>query len=202
MSKKKPVVVLYKFLSALGRVKTRFSRAWVSLSRRQRWALAVLGAANLVVLVGLVALLARGPSPDAGLPQTSPLSPQRLDACSQRVSRALLDAGQSGIVQIQDDTALLQLQRSTLTTSLRLDADAATWAALEAMGIAGGGDCLGLDVLEVVVELYIPDTEPLRATTRVGLADLWLWSLSEIDDAELARRLDYQPPLTSTLVLP
>lgn len=173
---------------------SRLGRGWVSLTRRQRRILTALGVANLLILVVLAALLVQTPSSGSGLPQTSPLSPQRLDACRQQVSRALLDAGQTGIVHIQDRVALLQLQRPTMTTSLRLDADAATWAALEAIGVAGRSDCLGLETLKVVIVLQMPDAEPLRATARVGLFDLWLWSLGEIDDAELSRRLDYEPP--------
>jgi hypothetical protein len=34
----------------------------------------------------------------------------------------------------------------------------------------------------------------LRAIASARMPDLWLWSLGQIDDAELARRLDYQPP--------
>jgi hypothetical protein len=37
---------------------------------------------------------------------------------------------------------------------------------------------------------------------RVDITDLMLWSLGDIDDAELARRLDYHLPTEPLLVLP
>jgi hypothetical protein len=149
--------------------------------------------ANGIVLLVLV-LLARAPSYEAGL-STSPLAPERLDACRQQISHALFDAGQTGAVQIRDASVLIQLQRpTTLTTNLRLEADAATWAALEAMAVAGRDDCLGLETLRVDVALQPPDAEPRHATAHVALPDVLLWAMGEIDDAELTRRLDYKPP--------
>jgi hypothetical protein len=182
-----------KLLAVPSRIRARFSRVWVSLARRQRRALVLLGVANGIVLLVLV-LLARAPSYEAG-PSTSPLAPARLDACRQQISRALFDAGQTGAVQIRDDGVLIQLQRpTTLTTSLRLEADAATWAALEAMAVAGRGDCLGLEAVRIDVTLQPPDAEPRHATAHVALPDVLLWALGEIDDAELTQRLDYEPP--------
>jgi hypothetical protein len=164
------------------------------LTRRQRRALALLALINLFVLGVLILYLAQTPSYEAS-PTTSPLAPARLDACRQLVSSALLEAGQTGAVQVQDHTVLIKLQLPlTATRNIRLAADAATWAALEVMAIAGRGDCLGLQNLQVDVALLAPGADPLHATSRVALADVLLWSLAEIDDAELARRLDYAPP--------
>jgi hypothetical protein len=199
---------------------------------------------NLLALSALVVLLLRPPSPLA--PRPSPLAPQHLEACRQQLSRALLDAGQAGLVQTQaDGTILLQLQRPqtalhdpSLTSpqnpkseiqnpksnSLRLDADGAIWAALEAVAAASRGDCLAFKVVNVTVLLPMPEppcrglpavaslpwppcrgptgpgdtSSSLRATARVALPDLLLWSLGEIDDAELALRINYQPPATPT----
>jgi hypothetical protein len=212
---------------------------WGRLTQRQRRVLAALGMVNLLALSALVVLLLRPPSPLA--PRPSPLAPQHLEACRQQLSRALLDAGQAGLVQTQaDGTILLQLQRPqtalhdpSLTSpqnpkseiqnpksnSLRLDADGAIWAALEAVAAASRGDCLAFKVVNVTVLLPMPEppsrgppavarqgqgagpgdtSSSLRATARVALPDLLLWSLGEIDDAELALRINYQPPATTT----
>jgi len=179
---------------ALAPTRAKIQQIWASLTRRQRQALTLLAVANLLVLGLLLLFLARTPSYEAG-PATSPLAPARLDACRQRVSRALLEAGQSGAVQVQDNSVLIQLQQPlVLTRDTRLAADATTWAALEAMAIAARSDCLGLENLQVDVALLAPGADPLHATSRVALTDVLLWSLAEIDDAELARRLDYEPP--------
>ncbi len=178
----------------LGPARAKFKHIRASLTRRQRQALTLLALVNLAVLVVLLLFLARTPSYNAG-PATSPLAPSRLDACRQRVSSALLEAGQTGAVQVQDNTVLIQLQRPLIETrNTRLAADATTWAALETMAVAGRSDCMGLESLQVDVALWLPDADPLYATSRVALADVLLWSLAEIDDAELARRLDYEPP--------
>jgi hypothetical protein len=164
---------------------------------------------NLTALSALVVLLLQalslGRTPaSVGTLRTSPLDPQRLEACRQEASHALFDAGLTGIVQTQaDGTILLQIQRRTTATSslasLRLDADAATWAALEAIAVASRGNCLDFDALQITVVLQPPDANgrtsaPTRATARVTLSNLLLWSLGEIDDAELTLRLYYQPP--------
>jgi hypothetical protein len=183
--------------STPGRVSANFVRPWARLTRRQRRALTALGMANLIALSVLVLLLLRVPPPSGDTLATSPLNPQHLEACRQQASRALLNAGQTGMVQTQEDgTILLQLQRSTTTSSLRLDADGAIWAALEAVAVVSQGDCMGFNTVQVTVLIQPPDHSPARATARVGLPDLLLWSLGEIDDAELALRLDYQPPTT------
>ncbi len=205
--------------------------------------------ANLLVLSALVVLLLRPLSPPGNTSTTSPLAPQHLEACRQELSRVLLAAGQAGLVQTQaDGTILLQLQRpqtalhgpsptspqnpepvvseANLSNSLRLDADGAIWAALEAVAAASRGDCLAFEALNVTVLLPMPEPPSrgppavpgpagprqgarqgqgagpgatngsLRATARVALPDLLLWSLGEIDDAELALRINYQPPAT------
>jgi hypothetical protein len=182
-----------------GRVRVSFNKMWIRLTRRQRQTLTALGMANLIALSALVVFLLRAPSPSPGAPGTSPLNPQRLEACRQEASHALFDAGQTGIVQTQaDGTILLQLQRPTTPASLRLDADAAIWAALETMAVASRGSCLGFDALQVTVVLQPPAAEPTRATARVALSNLLLWSWGEIDDAELTLRVHYQPPATHT----
>jgi hypothetical protein len=116
----------------------------------------------------------------------------------------------------EDGVILVQFQRWTVTESVRLDADAATWAALEA--VTRGGECLRFESVQVTVDYDSPysdavaacapaqgslldasdvenECQVLHAKAHVAMADLILWSLGEIDDAELALRLDYQPPV-------
>lgn len=202
--------------------KESFIHLMVRLTRRQRHALVVLAVVNLIVLGGLVGLLLRAPSLNNDNALTSPINPQRLQACRRAASRALLDAGQTGLVHTREDgTILVQLQRTMTTDALRLDADGAAWAAFEA--VADGGDCRGLRTVKVTVvftssaqsftssggqcqgfrggaEPNIGACERLHAMARVAVADLMMWALGEIDDAELARRVDYQPPATPSPV--
>jgi hypothetical protein len=183
-----------------------FNRVWAKLSRRQRQILIVLGIANSVALSALIVLLLRPTSPSDELLRTSPLSPQRLAACRQEVSRALFNGGQTGVVQTREDGVIvLQIQHTrkeppdtASTASPRLDADAATWTALEAVAVASRIACLGFHQVQVTIVLQSPQGSPLRATARASLTDLLSWSLGEIDDAELSLRVDYQPPTTPT----
>ncbi len=177
----------------LGPIRAKFKQVWASLTRRQRQTLTLLAIINLIVLGILFLFLARTPSYEVSL-ATSPLAPLRLDACRQQVSSALLKAGQTGAVQVQDSTVLIQLQSPVTIRNMRLAADAMIWAALEAMAVGARSDCIGLESLQVDVTLWPPKADPLHATSRVALTDVLLWSLAEIDDAELVRRLDYEPP--------
>ena len=196
----------------------------------QRRALAVLLLANLLALVALGLLLLRGSSSRSSLKASSPLDPRRLVACRDGVSSALLRAEQSALTQTRNDgTVIVQLYRPLKEGRLRLDADAAVWTAMEA--VAEAKDCLDLDALEVSVifesgyeqpsESALPaatasvevaektvngPTQPslrnTRATARVRVADLMVWSLGRIDDAELSLRVDYElhvPALPSIL---
>jgi len=196
----------------------RIKYLMVSLTRRQRQALVVLGLANLLALsvLGVVLLRARSP---AGASVSSPLTPQRLEVCRQTIGRALLEAGQSGMVQTRDDGVILvQLQRPITTTTLRLEADSAVWTALQA--VASQSSCLGHRTVQITVLFTSPvqnpacregsqvttrsanACQPLRATARVDMPDLLLWWLGGIDDAELTSRVDYQPPATPEPLLP
>jgi hypothetical protein len=89
----------------------------------------------------------------------------------------------------------------------RLDADAAIWAALEVAARASREGCLGFQVLQVTVSFPgtcatagpapsegTNDCQAQRATARVRLTDLLMWSMGELDDAELSLRVDYFPP--------
>jgi len=197
---------------------TRIDYLMVSLTRRQRQALMALGLANLIALsvLGVVLLRARS---SAGASVSPPLTPQRLEVCRQAVSRALLEAGQSGMVQTrQDGVILVQLQRPITTTALRLDADSAVWTALQA--VASQSSCLGHRTVQITVLFTSPtqdpacpegsqattrsadECQPLRATARVDMPDLLLWWLGGIDDAELTSRVNYQPPATPRPLLP
>jgi len=172
----------------------------VPLTRRQRLVLIVLGLANLIALSTVGLLLLRAPTASDVARLSSSPDPNQPQACRQAISRALFDAGQSGMVHTQDDgTILIQFDRAAISGDLRLEADAATWAALEA--VAGQADCLAFSTVQVTVVFSSPargadlaSSQGLRATARVGIADLMLWSLGGIDDAELTLRLDYQPP--------
>jgi hypothetical protein len=153
----------------------------IALTPRQRHTLMVLGLANLIALSTLGVLLLRAGS--TGGASSSPLSPQRREVCRQAVSQALLNAGQSGMVQtLQDGTILVQLQRPLVTappsrtqavpanqshqavdamqvgtqTVSRFDADAAIWTALQA--VASQSDCLDHSAVQVTV-LFAPSTE-------------------------------------------
>jgi hypothetical protein len=194
-----------------GQIRAKFnkiqSQFGKDLTRRQRQALVALGTANLLALGVLAAFLLRSPASSGNPIFMSPLSPQRVNACRQQISRALLDTGQTGyteplvaMVQAQEDgTILLQIQPPPITSSLRLTADAATWAALEAVAAASRSECLDFHTIQVTVILQSQSTlQELYATARVSLTDLLLWSLGEIDDAELTQRLDYNPPVTPT----
>jgi len=89
----------------------------------------------------------------------------------------------------------------------RLDADAAIWATLEIAARASREGCLGFQVLQVTVSFpgtcttadpapgkSTNDCQAQRATARVLLTDLLMWSMGELDDAELSLRVDYYPP--------
>ena len=45
------------------------------------------------------------------------------------------------------------------------------------------------------VNSAVGDNGKSAGPAQISMADLMLWALDEIDDAELAVRLDYQPPL-------
>jgi hypothetical protein len=170
------------------------------LSQRQRMALIALGAMNISLLAGLIFLLLRSGGPPGSSASPSPLGTPQRTACRQAVTQALLEARQPGLVQVlESNTVLIQIERQQRSGEPRRTADAAVWAALEAVGHHGA--CLNLSGVQVVVFLSPPDNEscptpcePLRAAAWARMPDLWLWSLGQIDDAELARRLDYQPP--------
>jgi hypothetical protein len=196
----------------------------VQLTRRQRQALAVLAAANLIALLAVGLFVLHGKSGSNHDMPTSPLNPQQMESCHQAVSRSLFDANHSALVHTQDDgTIRIELQRTTTTDTVRLDADAATWAVLEAVG--SRTDCRGLVAVQVNVVLKpalqnastsstlcrgqsinpglaLGTCREVRATSRVGMRDLLMWSFGAIDDAELAQRVDYRvmalpPPVTS-----
>jgi hypothetical protein len=188
--------------------------AMVRLTRRQHQVLLALAVANTIALGGLAALLLQAPSYPDEPSITSPISPVHLDACRRATSRALLAAGQIALVHTREDgTILIQLQRAASADDLRFAADAATWAAFEA--VAARADCQGLSTVQVTVVVasltqelplaHCPCQEPsdtvtagqggcggLRAIARIRVADLMMWSLGEIDDAELALRADYR----------
>jgi hypothetical protein len=152
-----------------------------ALSKRQRHILIVLGLANLIALSTLGVLFLRARSSDGA--SSSPLSPQRQEVCRQAISQALLDAGQSGMVQtLQDGTIVVRLQRPLITappsrmqavpanqlhqavdamqvgtqTVSRFDADAAIWTALQAVASQSG--CLDHSAVQVTV-LFTPSTQ-------------------------------------------
>jgi hypothetical protein len=192
----------------------------LKLTQPQRRVIVILGGITLVALVGLAATLLRSPSSGNDGFSVSPLTPQRVEACREATSDALFRTGQSGMVHAREDgTILIQIQKSVVSESMRQDADATTWAALEA--VTSGGECLRLDAVHVTVD-YAPsvseatsgcDQGPgssseatsagsacsgLRVTARVGMKDLVLWSLGEIDDAELSMRVDYHVPVATS----
>ena len=188
------------------------------LTTRQRRILIILGAVNLIAVLGVALVLLREPSQREITSFSSHLAPQRIEACRQATSDALFQIGHSGMVHTrQDGTILVQIQRPIVTENVRLDMDASTWAALEA--ITHGGDCLRFEQVEVTVDYasaklddaadcasVLDDTggtpgtdsacQPLQATAHVKMDDLVLWSLGEIDDDQLSIRLDYQLPAT------
>jgi hypothetical protein len=196
----------------------------IQLTERQRRAIVALGVANLIALSAVGVLLIRArPTPEDVL-TLPPVDSQQVDSCRQSASRALFDAGHSGLVHARKDgTILVQLQRIITSNDLRLSADAATWAALEA--ITSDDDCLGFGEVRVTVVFSFSVADPgfslarcreppqagmhdptacpeLRATARADMADLLIWSMGEIDDAEFARRVDYEPPVTPPPGLP
>ena len=186
----------------------------------QRRALTALLLANILALAALGLVLLRGSSSRSSLKASSPLDPRRLVACRDGVSSALLSAEQSALAQTREDgTIIVQLYRPLTEGRLRLDSDAAVWTAMEA--VADAKDCLDLDALEVSVilesghdqrsESVAPaatasveaaektadgptqtSLQTIRATARVRVADLIVWSLGQIDDAELSLRVDYE----------
>jgi len=195
---------------------------WRRLDRSQRRALVLLGVVNLAVLGILVRMLLLPPVASHVARLQSPLTPSQVDTCRQSVSRALLQRGSSGLVQASaDGTLLIQLQRPSAnpgllgradsthlpskqggagelvagdSTHLRSDADAAVWLAFEALATAGRDACRGFRAVHVTVVIQSTDSRPVQATARVALLDLLAWSLGQLDDAELARRIDYRPP--------
>jgi hypothetical protein len=171
------------------------------LSRRQRIALIALGAVNVSLLAGLILLLLHGGGPGSASIFASPMGTPQRTACRHAVTQALLDARQPGLVQVlESDTILIQLERQFPSGDLRRIVDGAVWAALES--VSHHGACLNLSGVQISVLLSPLENEncsttpcePLHAVARARMADLWLWSLGQIDDAELARRVDYQPP--------
>jgi hypothetical protein len=186
------------------------------LTTRQRRILLILGAVNVIAV--LVLFFLRTPDKQESFSFSSPLTPQRIEACRKATSDALLQIGHSGMVHTkQDGTILVQIQRPAEVEDTRLDMDASTWAALEA--VTHGGDCLRFERVQVAVDY--PGTglddsgncsqtrdendisggdngacQALRASARVSMADLVLWSFGEIDDDQLSMRLEYQLPET------
>lgn len=188
------------------------------LTTRQRRILIILGAANLIAVLIVLLVVLRTPDRQASFSFSSPLTPQRIEACRKATSDALLQTGHSGMVHTQQDgTILVQIQRPAGIEDTRLDMDASTWAALEA--VTHGGECLRFERVQVTVNYPATplddsgncpqahdDTDnsggengtcqALHATARVNMADLVLWSFGEIDDDELSMRLEYQLPET------
>ena len=190
------------------------------LTPSQRRALTVLLLANVLALVALGLLLLRGSSSRSSPKASLVLDRRRLVACRDGVSSALLRAEQSALAQTREDgTIIVQLSRPLTEGRLRLDSDAAVWTAMEA--VVDAEDCLDLEALEVSVIFESGDNQPsepappaatapveaaektvneptqpglqtVRATARVRVADLMLWSLTRIDDAELSLRVDYE----------
>jgi hypothetical protein len=192
----------------------------VQLTRRQRQALVALAMANVIALIGVSVLLLRGHSRSADTFLATPLDPQKSEACRDAVSHSLFDAGHSGLVHIEENgTILIEIQRELTTDTLRLDADAATWASLEA--VANGGECRRLKTVHVNVLFSSPHQGnssaddrcqellseaaigsgaciETRTMARVGIVDVMTWSVGAIDDEELAKRIDYQVPGTAS----
>ena len=197
------------------------------LTRRQRFGLMALGVLNISALCALALLFGRAPSSENAPLYTLLVEPAVLRDCRQSASRALLQAGQSGLVNAQEDgSILIQLQRVLVTNTPRFDADAAIWTALEA--VASSSDCVGFTTVFVTVgfvdtagdskntgRLTFTDrafpTAPaskgaddrgatrgqaLQAEARANMVDLLTWTRGQIDDAQLALRIDYKPPAT------
>lgn len=169
-------------------------KSWSHLTRAQQRAVAVLGIANLAVVALLVVLLTQGP-PTETQHDFSPLAAEQIERCRYAISVALLDAGHSGLVYAQTSGDIqVQIERRITDADPRSQADAAIWAGLEAVAVAGRDACLDFRAVQVTVVVTSDDRFPLHATARVSLPDLLAWSLGQIDDAELARRMDYRPP--------
>lgn len=190
------------------------------LTTRQRRILIILGAGNLIAVLIVLLVFLRTPEKQASFSFSSPLTPQRIEACRKATSDALLRTGHSGMVNTQQDgTILVQIQRPAVVEDTRLDMDASTWAALEA--VTHGGECLRFERVQVTVDYPSGELDDsgkcsqahdardssggengacraLRATSRVNMADLVLWSFGEIDDDQLSMRLEYQLPETQT----
>lgn len=188
----------------------------VQLTRRQRQSLFALAIANVIALISIGVLLFRGHSKSGDTFLATPLNPQQRKACREAVSLSLFDAGLSGLVHIEENgTILIEIQRELTTATLRLDADAATWAALEA--VANGDECRRLKTVHVNVLFSSPqqtngsvdkrcqellseavsgsgECMETRTMARVGIVDVMTWSVGAIDDEDLAKRVDYQVP--------
>jgi hypothetical protein len=190
------------------------------LTTRQRRILIILGAANMIAVLIVLLVVLRTPERKASFSFSSPLTPQRVEACRKTTSDALLQTGHSGMVHTQQDgTILVQIQRPAGVEDTRLDMDASTWAALEA--VTHGGECLRFERVQVTVDYpgggldgsgncsqahdenddsggENSACQALRATARVSMADLVLWSFGELDDDQLSMRLEYQLPEMQT----
>jgi hypothetical protein len=180
-------------------------------TRRQRLVLIALSIGNLVILGGLGALWALS-SRQHNVPLSLLLQPAQREACERATAGALLDAGHSALVQTRVD-GLILVQLPPVTASgpeahLRLAADAAVWAALEA--VAGQRACLRFHTVKATVVLapvegsscQAGQCPQLQASAQASVVDLLAWAQGEIDDAELARRLDYRPPDPNSTPLP
>ena len=125
------------------------------LTRRQRFGLIALGVLNISALFALTLLFGRAPSSEDAPLYTLLVEPTVLKDCRQSASRALLKAGQSGLVNAQEDgSILILLQRALVTNTLRHDADAAVWTAFEA--VASSAACL--EFTTVIVTVGFVDT--------------------------------------------
>jgi hypothetical protein len=109
------------------------------LSRRQRVGLLVLAILNVGALFAIAILFARTPSSKDAPLYTLLVEPAELRDCRQSASQALLQAGQSGLVNaLGDGSILIQIQRALNARNPRSDADAAIWTAFEAVANSSG----------------------------------------------------------------
>lgn len=188
------------------------------LNRRQRYALVTLFVANLAVLGAILLFFLLSTSESKSRSVLPSLYPSYHEACRDAASAALLNAGHSGLVHTQKNgTIFIQLQPTSIAENPRFDADAATWAAFEA--IADSSACVDSSTAYITViispaehnagfltsqcseQLDGPTTGTaecgrIEAVARVNVSDIMLWSLGEIDDAQLALRVDYHPSAT------
>jgi hypothetical protein len=171
-------------------------------TRKQRVAVILLAIFNLLAVVAIAVAVRESGSTANNAHQLPTPDREQSERCTQAITQALLDAAQLGLVQTQQSgTILIHLERSGSNDHPRLTTDSAVWAAFEA--IAQQSDCLGFGQARVEVTVSAPeqatDHPPeLRAVAIVQYSDLVLWGLGEIDDEELASRVEYHPLLTPT----